>query len=98
VNITGSFPSRKISGSVLARQKLSLSRQENAVYDRTIFRAVAAQKGDVSGADIARRLDVSPVTGWRLLKGVCAPAADVAARIEAAYGLTTADMLRKAVA
>jgi hypothetical protein len=101
VKVDTSFPSRKIRDSVLARQKQSLSGQENNVsdlYDRTIFRAVAREKGDTTGADIARRLDVSPVTGWRLLHGKCAPTADVTARIQAAYGLTAADMLRKAVA
>lgn len=64
------------------------------MYDRTILRAVARERGDRTGADIARRLGVSPVTGWRLLNGVCAPNADVTDLVRQHYGLTRGDLLR----
>lgn len=64
------------------------------MYDRSILRAVAREKGDASGADIARRLGVSPVTGWRLWNGINTPTAAIAAAVHAAYGLHAADLLR----
>lgn len=67
------------------------------MYDRTILRAVAREKGDTTGADVARRLGVSPVTGWRLFNGVGTPGADVTDLVREHYGLTRADLLRKPV-
>lgn len=68
------------------------------MYDRTILRAVAREKGDTTSADMARRLGVAPPTAWRLWTGKAGPSAAVAARVHEVYGLTYADLTRKVAA
>lgn len=68
------------------------------MYDRTILRAVAREKGDTTSADMARRLNVATATAWRLWTGKAGPSAAIAARVEAVYGLKTDDLLRKPAA
>lgn len=63
-------------------------------YDRSIFRAVATAKGDADYNDTAARLMVAPATAWRLWKGKTAPSAQLAAKVQTAYGIGTADLLR----
>jgi transcriptional regulator with XRE-family HTH domain len=71
-------------------------------YDRTVLRAVAEQTGDHTPSDLRRRLMVAPAgmivsdaTAWRLWNGTHAPSAQVAAAVEAAYGITASDLLRR---
>ncbi|MFD9813737.1 helix-turn-helix domain-containing protein [Streptomyces sp. NPDC059080] len=48
--------------------------------------------GDTSDAAVARRLGIDPSTAWRLRKGRSLPNGQTLARIEAAYGLTAAEL------
>lgn len=64
------------------------------MYDRSVFRAVARDKGDKHYVTVANRLDVSPVTAWRLWHGKAAPSARIAAAVESAYGLSPSQLLR----
>jgi hypothetical protein len=70
--------------------------RRTTVYDRSILRAVAREKGDETSADMSRRLGVAPVTAWRLWNGTGGPSATVAAAVKRVYGLDAADLLRKA--
>lgn len=64
------------------------------MYDRTLLRAVATAKGQRTYVDLADHLKVAPVTGWRLWNGKTAPSAKLAARVEAAYGLSIAQLIQ----
>ncbi|WP_326797482.1 XRE family transcriptional regulator [Streptomyces sp. NBC_01808] len=68
------------------------------MYDRTLFRAVAQDKGDAHYLDTAARLKVAPTTAWRLWTGKTAPSLRLAAAVEAAYGVPAARLLKPAEA
>lgn len=68
------------------------------MYDRTILRAVAREKGDTTSADMARRLGVATATAWRLWNGKAGASAAVADRVREVYGLTYTDLTRKPAA
>lgn len=63
------------------------------MYDRSTLQAVAAAKGDRHYSDLANRLGVAQVTGWRLWTGKTAPSVTIAAKVEAAYGLGISHLL-----
>jgi transcriptional regulator with XRE-family HTH domain len=65
-------------------------------YDRTTLRAVAQAHGQRHYSDVATRLGIAPVTAWRLWNGKTAPSPDVAARVEATYGLPVSRLLMPA--
>lgn len=62
-------------------------------YDRATFRAVATAHGHGHYTDVARALDIAPVTAWRLWTGKTAPSAAIASRVEATYGLPLSRLL-----
>lgn len=68
------------------------------MYDRSILRAVAREKGDRNSADMARRLNIAFPTAWRLWNGKAGTSADIADRVREVYGLTYADLTRKQTA
>lgn len=65
------------------------------MYNRTSLHAVAKSLGDHTPTDISRRLKVAPATAWRLWNGRTAPSPQLVARVEAAYGIGAAELLRK---
>ncbi|CAL9530838.1 helix-turn-helix domain-containing protein [Streptomyces sp. enrichment culture] len=62
-------------------------------YDRSTFRRAAIAHGHGHYKDVAAALGISPVTAWRLWTGKTAPSADVAGRVETAYGLPLSRLL-----
>ncbi|MFD4659315.1 helix-turn-helix domain-containing protein [Kitasatospora sp. NPDC058444] len=56
--------------------------------------AAARAAGDHTDSDIADRLKVARTTAWRLRTGKTTPGASTLAKIEQAYGLTAAALLR----
>lgn len=64
------------------------------MYDRSVFRAVARDKGDKHYNTVAKRLDIAPVTAWRLWHGKAAPSTRIAAAVESTYGLSASQLLR----
>ena len=66
------------------------------MYDRTLFRAIATDKGDTHYLDTATRLKVAPVTAWRLWTGKTAPSVRLAAAVETVYGLPASLLLKPA--
>ncbi|MFF9262032.1 MULTISPECIES: XRE family transcriptional regulator [Streptomyces] len=64
------------------------------MYDRTALLDAARTRGDIRPAHIARRLAVPRNTAWRLWHGQGAPSAALAARVEATYGVTAAQLIR----
>lgn len=61
-------------------------------FDHSRLLAAWAAAGDTTDAAVARRLEISPSTAWRLRKGVCSPGSRTLARIESAYGVTAAEL------
>ncbi|MFK0296412.1 XRE family transcriptional regulator [Streptomyces sp. NPDC090442] len=64
------------------------------MYDRALLQAIAGGLGDQHYLDLAARLRVAPATAWRLWTGKTAPSVRVAAAVEAAYGLSPAQLIK----
>jgi transcriptional regulator with XRE-family HTH domain len=69
--------------------------QEHTVYDRTLLRATAQDKGDANSNQMAMRLGIDRATAWRLWNGRTTPSLAVAAAVEEHYGLTAAQLIRR---
>ncbi|MEH0555980.1 XRE family transcriptional regulator [Streptomyces sp. B21-101] len=66
------------------------------MYDRTVLLTAARSRGDMRPAHLANRLQVPRNTAWRLWHGRTAPSAALAARVEATYGITAAQLITPA--
>ncbi|MEU9141677.1 XRE family transcriptional regulator [Streptomyces sp. NPDC048404] len=66
------------------------------MYDRSVLVIAARTMGDSRPADIAKRLKVARNTAWRLYHGHTAPSADLAARVEKAYGVSARQLIQPA--
>lgn len=66
------------------------------MYDRTVLITAARTMGDSRPVDIANRLKVARNTAWRLFHGHTAPSADLAARVEQAYGVSARQLIQPA--
>lgn len=66
------------------------------MYDRTVLVTAARNMGDSRPVDLAKRLRVARNTAWRLWHGHGAPAADLAARVEQTYGISTRQLIQPA--
>jgi transcriptional regulator with XRE-family HTH domain len=66
------------------------------MYDRTVLVTAARSMGDHRPVDLANRLGVARNTAWRLFNGHGAPAADLAARVEQAYGVSARQLIQPA--
>jgi transcriptional regulator with XRE-family HTH domain len=64
------------------------------MYDRTQLRAAAEAKGQRTYVDLSNHLKVAQSTGWRLWYGKNAPSINTARKVEAAYGVTLAQLLK----
>ncbi|MEU7340580.1 XRE family transcriptional regulator [Streptomyces sp. NPDC007074] len=65
------------------------------MYDRTVLLSAARTMGDSRPVDIANRLNVARNTAWRLFHGHTAPSADLAARVEQAYGVSARQLIQR---
>jgi hypothetical protein len=63
------------------------------MYDRTKLREAAARCGDTNSNRVAIRLGIPRTTAFRLWKGTAAPSATVAAAVQRAYCVPTAELL-----
>ncbi|MFS0695088.1 helix-turn-helix domain-containing protein [Streptomyces nitrosporeus] len=63
-------------------------------YDRTQLLAAAHRAGDQHWTDLIPRLGVSRATAYRLWTGRGEPKATTAAAVQAAYGVTPADLVK----
>lgn len=68
------------------------------MYDRTALRAAALEAGDENSNQLAIRLGLPRNTAWRLWHGKVAPSPEVAAAVQAAYGLPVAALIKRAPA
>ncbi|WP_326698008.1 XRE family transcriptional regulator [Streptomyces sp. NBC_01754] len=64
-------------------------------YDRTRFRAAAAQRGDHGFEQVQKRLSVSRATAYRLWTGRGEPRARTAAAVHRAYGLHAHELIER---
>lgn len=65
------------------------------MYDRTVLVTAARKAGDHTPSDTARRLKVSRTTAWRLWHGRTAPSAPITAVVEAHYGVSACDLVKR---
>lgn len=68
------------------------------MYDRAQLISAAQAAGDRTPSDLSRRLGVARNTAWRLWHGRTAPSAKVTAAVEAHYGISAGQLIKRAAA
>lgn len=68
------------------------------MYDRTLLRAIATDRGALNPRQMAAALNINVSAAYRLWRGTHAPSGPTAAAVQAEYGLTYAQLTKPATA